>query len=304
MAVNRELLNAFEDCLNRLQAGESVAACLRLYPQYADQLRPMLQTAQIAQDQLQVDLRETQLAQDRVRVRIRAELANSPEPIVQRNRAPLWAIAAVITVALVGVIAVLIQRSERDDFGVDQIPVTAVSTETHTATPTITFTTTVTPTLTITLSATVTPTRTITLTATRRSPTLTPTPPTLTPTPPTLDPTPDAGCQVVQPEGWELYTVEAGDTLSGLAATTGTTITELMRVNCITDARIITVGSRLYLPEDLNEDSTPPEDDDQDEDSDDQDDSGDDDEDPPDDEDVPEDDDPEDPPEDGGDDDE
>lgn len=97
---------------------------------------------------------------------------------------------------------------------------------------------------------------------------------------------------------------EAGDTLSGLAVETGASINELIRVNCITDPRLITVGSRLYLPEDPSDDLTPPDDEDENDDSGGGDDSDDDDEDPLEDDDVPDDDDPEDPPEDGDEDDE
>lgn len=212
MAVNRELLDAFEDCLTRLQTGVPLTDCLRAYPQYVDQLRPMLETALLAQNELTADLRETQLAQDRVRARLHAELNRTPLPIPRPSRAPLWAIAAVISVALIGVIAVIIASSNDNGFGAEEIPATPVLTETTTPTLTLTLTLTetITPTVTFTITPTITPTltRTITLTITRRPPTITPISP--TPIPPTPEPTPEDGCQVIAPEGWSLYTMKRG----------------------------------------------------------------------------------------------
>ncbi len=42
------LLDAFDDCLTRLKAGETVGDCLRAYPDLAADLRPMLDVAQTA----------------------------------------------------------------------------------------------------------------------------------------------------------------------------------------------------------------------------------------------------------------
>ena len=47
--------------------------------------------------------------------------------------------------------------------------------------------------------------------------------------------------------GWMTYRVQAGDTLSGLALNTGTTVAELRRINCLTEDTIV-VGQVLYLP--------------------------------------------------------
>lgn len=109
-------------------------------------------------------------------------------------------------------------------------------------TPTITPTETVTPTVTVTAS--LTPTSTMTLTATA-----TPTP-SLTNTPrPTVSSTPTPSeCAATRPEGWVEYRVQAGDTLSGIAAASGTTLEEIMTVNCLENARLIRVGQLLFVP--------------------------------------------------------
>ena len=44
------------------------------------------------------------------------------------------------------------------------------------------------------------------------------------------------------------YQIQSGDTLSELASKTSITLTELMTINCITDAGRIIVGETIYLP--------------------------------------------------------
>ncbi|MBC8170233.1 MAG: LysM peptidoglycan-binding domain-containing protein, partial [Anaerolineae bacterium] len=70
--------------------------------------------------------------------------------------------------------------------------------------------------------------------------------PTRTPTT-TSSPT-AASCVPVQPSGWVVYFVKSGDTLSGLAAATASTMSELINVNCITNPRLLVTGEQLYLP--------------------------------------------------------
>ncbi len=55
-------------------------------------------------------------------------------------------------------------------------------------------------------------------------------------------------CNPTAPDGWLRYTVQAGDTASELAASTGLTVDELSDANCIEDARRLIVGQELYLP--------------------------------------------------------
>lgn len=57
-------------------------------------------------------------------------------------------------------------------------------------------------------------------------------------------------CSPIQPAGWMVYEVQPGDTLSGIAARTGSTIAELQRANCIENPRLLRVQYRLYVPED------------------------------------------------------
>ncbi|MEO8609930.1 MAG: LysM peptidoglycan-binding domain-containing protein [Chloroflexota bacterium] len=74
-----------------------------------------------------------------------------------------------------------------------------------------------------------------------------------TPVPPTTsiqaidDPRP-AGCTVAIPDGWKPYTVQSGDRVFRLAVTYATTVEEVTRVNCLSDARLLQVGQVLLLP--------------------------------------------------------
>jgi LysM repeat protein len=62
-------------------------------------------------------------------------------------------------------------------------------------------------------------------------------------------------CRPSPPDGWVGYSVQRGDTLSEIAARTGSTVSELQRINCIHNARQIRVGQRLFVPHE----PTPPE---------------------------------------------
>ncbi|NPV65536.1 MAG: LysM peptidoglycan-binding domain-containing protein [Anaerolineae bacterium] len=55
-------------------------------------------------------------------------------------------------------------------------------------------------------------------------------------------------CVVTQPAGWTTYTIRRGDTLSAIARGAGSTISELVAANCITNTRLIRVGQQLFVP--------------------------------------------------------
>jgi hypothetical protein len=44
-----DILDIFEDCINRLSTGQTIHDCLQAYPYYASRLRPMLETTQTVQ---------------------------------------------------------------------------------------------------------------------------------------------------------------------------------------------------------------------------------------------------------------
>jgi LysM repeat protein len=56
-----------------------------------------------------------------------------------------------------------------------------------------------------------------------------------------------ASAQDAQPEG-QIYIVQPGDTLSGIAAKFGVSIEDLIRVNQIANPDNLVVGTRLIIP--------------------------------------------------------
>lgn len=63
----------------------------------------------------------------------------------------------------------------------------------------------------------------------------------------TLNPTPQTACLLNTT--WPTYTVQSGDTLTSIAADTGSTVDELVQANCMANPDILTVGTVLYVPQ-------------------------------------------------------
>lgn len=76
----------------------------------------------------------------------------------------------------------------------------------------------------------------------------TPGPPAKTPAPPAKTPAPPAKTPKPARADATTYTVQSGDTLSGIAAEHGTTWQELARINKLSDPRRLKVGQVLELP--------------------------------------------------------
>jgi hypothetical protein len=71
---------------------------------------------------------------------------------------------------------------------------------------------------------------------------------TAVPTLPALNPPHTGDCAPTPPRGWVAYSVPTGSTLFALASATGTTVREVLRVNCLADADRVLAGAVLYLP--------------------------------------------------------
>lgn len=104
-----------------------------------------------------------------------------------------------------------------------------------------------TPTVTPTVTSTVTPSPTPTAVPSS-TPIATPSARPTRPPVGTPSPAAEGACAPEQPDGWVSHRVRAGETLSGLAAATGATVSELLRANCVVDAARIVVGQQLFLP--------------------------------------------------------
>jgi len=258
MAEDRFLI-ALNDSIDRLAAGESIDDCAAAYPDYADQLRLYLTLGQLPR-RAHVPAAEVELA----RTRIRTAIDNALEGWDGSGGSPgfsPWIPLLIVVVALPLLLVLGSQffsggaQPESAGEGLEVTPelvppvtIEATHTATATATETVTLTATSTATATVTSSATATLTATSTATATVTSSATA----TLTPTSTaTRTPTSTPGetvCVPAAPDGWVSYRVEAGDTLSGLAAATGTTVAQITSVNCLEDARFIVAGQPLFLP--------------------------------------------------------
>lgn len=65
----------------------------------------------------------------------------------------------------------------------------------------------------------------------------------------------DAACVTTAPAGWTTYNIRPGDTLSSVAARSGSSLAELARVNCISDVRLLIAGTTLFVPRPLADDN-------------------------------------------------
>lgn len=335
--AERGILDAFDDCINRLAAGQTIDDCLHAHPQYATRLRPMLEAGMLVK-RAQASNMEVMAAQDRIRFQVAQAVTQPPARREQPFRRLASLAAGLVLVLVVSVSAgalaqnslpgdplyglklttesiilslpgsnraaqerfvqrrieetarlLELKRSENVTFEgqlqamegnlwhvaslmvnvepdtpgsanihigdqiriegfttprgelfamqiilVEQTQIEATPTLTHTSVSTATPTFTPSPTPTNTLQPSQTPSYTPT-----RTPTLTITP----------DTSPTAAtCTPALPPGWVSYRIQTGDTLSGLAARTNSTLEQLLTVNCLSDPRLIIVGQEIYLP--------------------------------------------------------
>ncbi|NQT05408.1 MAG: hypothetical protein HQ577_05295 [Dehalococcoidia bacterium] len=103
MKDNRELVNIFEECLERiLTGGETVEQCLAGYPEYAAELAPLLQTALEAKETLEIA--PSPEFREKARYQILTELRDIEERKQRRfsffGWQPRWATAAIAVLVL------------------------------------------------------------------------------------------------------------------------------------------------------------------------------------------------------------
>jgi hypothetical protein len=162
--AEQPLIEIFNDCLERLAQGLSPDECLALYPAYAHELRPLLETAQIAR-QMPFPLHEQQEDQEAVWARLEEVLALPMPRIQPAPRRQRWFPKTLAAGLLIGLVSVTMALGYIFVIRPTLEP-TPTSTPTATSTAAPTNTPTATATLTHTPSATLTPTATATLTST------------------------------------------------------------------------------------------------------------------------------------------
>lgn len=163
--ASSDLFDAFNDCIDRLNGGQGLEDCLRAHPQYADRLRPLLETAilvQRARPTIPVG------AQARVRQRV---LRAAPSSAARFRFAPSGLALAAASVLVIGFVVAMFLMSRRtpapalppQSSATPSATISQTPTDLATATPSATPTTPA-PTSTVTPSATLTHTPTATAT--------------------------------------------------------------------------------------------------------------------------------------------
>jgi LysM repeat protein len=317
------LMDAFNDCVDRIASGDSLENCLKAYPEHAKELRPMLESARLIK-MAAFHPSEIRAAQDRVRFRLQYALKQPPKSYrwwgfqqavalilvigfiigitgtasqstlpgdrlynfkrltekaqvflsanddsLHRQQAQerveeirqLVALGRAAEVSFEGeiqqiqsdvwVVSGLFLQVPSELVALDQLTVGAkIKVEARTTTNGQLIAVAIeaidsliveplpTPTSKPSPTQQASPTATPRLTATPRS--------TATPTAtPTVLP---LACLPQQPEGWVLYRVQVGDTVSSLANAAGITVDHLRTSNCLEDDQLLSAGQEIYLP--------------------------------------------------------
>lgn len=103
MGTNKQLHTILDKCLESLLTGqETVEQCLQRYPEYANELEPMLRTAMIVNQA--VDVKPSEDFRARARYQLQVMMAESKVPKRKIAYVPRWAIAvcAVLLVFMLG----------------------------------------------------------------------------------------------------------------------------------------------------------------------------------------------------------
>lgn len=99
--MENKLYDAFEICLEALEQGESMDACLARYPELADELRPMLYAAQRARAVAEMDVPKQALARGRARLLRHAAEMREAEVQPRRKRFSMPKLAYALMLLLI-----------------------------------------------------------------------------------------------------------------------------------------------------------------------------------------------------------
>lgn len=159
------LLDAFNDCMERIASGQSLESCLSLYPGYAAQLRPLIEVA-LSVHQLQPPTAELREDQALVWEQITRTL---PLPVRRRRRSYYRLLLLAAALLFILMLSATWFLFTRPDLPSDDRQILETLTPTASPSPAVipsTFTLTPSPTLTVTTAPTLTPTSTTTVTVT------------------------------------------------------------------------------------------------------------------------------------------
>jgi hypothetical protein len=154
-----DIINSFQDCVARIERGESLDAALAQHPRFAADLRPMLIASGVI-ERYGLPAAEVQAAQERIRPEIDRLIETVPA-----RRLPPW-LLPLIVIGGIGLGALLIWNGVGGSLVTPTATPTLTASATATATPTATPSSTVSPTVTASVTSSVTPTSTASPTAT------------------------------------------------------------------------------------------------------------------------------------------
>jgi len=102
MKKNREFENIFDDCLERLASGDTLMQCLESHPEQAEQLEPLLRTAQTARETSAI------LPHPEFRARARYEFHSALQEAVSKKRPSLFGLRTRLVTAMVAFSIILV----------------------------------------------------------------------------------------------------------------------------------------------------------------------------------------------------
>jgi hypothetical protein len=102
MKKNREFENILNDCLERLAMGETIMQCLESHPEQAEQLEPLLRTAQAAREASAI------LPHPEFRARARYEFHSALQEAASKKRLSLFGLRTRLVTAMVALSIILV----------------------------------------------------------------------------------------------------------------------------------------------------------------------------------------------------
>jgi hypothetical protein len=132
--IMADLTSAFNDCLDRLNRGQSIEDCLHAYPQDAAQLRALLETVWVVRRAAPPE------ASAAARARVRAQVMQAAAQMEQSPRRPFWTVqrlgfaaSLVVVLAVVGIL--ILREPQRGGPRTESLLTPTVITQTPTPTP-------------------------------------------------------------------------------------------------------------------------------------------------------------------------
>lgn len=264
--MEQRLSAALDSILQGLEKGQTLDDLLEKYPDLADELRSLVESALLV-PKARANRAEVQAMRSRLDAKFDSQISAMQFP-KRQSRRPLLALVASLAIVIFGVWILLLRGDMPSPAEIQltqsqiEASQTAILTLSPSSTPTSTETEAPSSTPTSTESETLAPSSTATTTQAPTQRTAIGTP---SPSPSSASTSASSQAASCTPRtNWETYIIRSGDTLSQIAVDSNSTVNELLAANCLSNARGLIVGQRIYVPrlwEDDEDNSGTPEDD-------------------------------------------